>query len=60
MGSNNITESGLYVNVEAGLQVDTEINAPVVVQALDANLFVEGYKFEVFCATGCLFSGASR
>lgn len=36
VGSNNITESGLYVNVEAGLQVDTDINAPVVIEALDA------------------------
>lgn len=36
VGSNNITASGLYVNVEAGLQVDTEINAPVVAQTLDA------------------------
>jgi hypothetical protein len=36
VGSNNITESGLYVNVEAGLQVDTDVNATVIVQALDA------------------------
>jgi len=36
VGSNNITESGLYVNVEAGLQVDTEVDASVVAQALDA------------------------
>lgn len=36
VGSNNITESGLYVNVEAGLQVDTRINATVVAQTLDA------------------------
>jgi hypothetical protein len=36
VGSNNITESGLYVNVEAGLQVDTEVDATVVVQTLDA------------------------
>lgn len=36
VGSNNITQSGLYVNVEAGLQVDTEVDATVVVQALDA------------------------
>jgi len=36
VGSNNITESGLYVNVEAGLQVDTEVNAEVIAQALDA------------------------
>ena len=36
VGSNNITQSGLYVNVEAGLQVDTDVNASVVTQALDA------------------------
>jgi HKD family nuclease len=36
VGSNNITQSGLYVNVEAGLQVDTDINASVVAQTLDA------------------------
>lgn len=36
VGSNNITESGLYVNVEAGLQVDTDVAAPVIEQALDA------------------------
>ena len=36
VGSNNLTESGLYVNVEAGLQVDTKIGAGVVRQALDA------------------------
>jgi hypothetical protein len=36
VGSNNITQSGLYVNVEAGLQVDTDVNASVVAQALDA------------------------
>jgi HKD family nuclease len=36
VGSNNITESGLYVNVEAGLQVDTDVNAEVVLQTLDA------------------------
>ena len=36
VGSNNITQSGLYVNVEAGLQVDTDVNATVVAQALDA------------------------
>lgn len=36
VGSNNITQSGLYVNVEAGLQVDTNITAAVVVQTLDA------------------------
>lgn len=36
VGSNNITESGLYVNVEAGLQVDTDVGATVIAQALDA------------------------
>ncbi|MBI1788110.1 MAG: phospholipase D family protein [Acidobacteria bacterium] len=36
VGSNNITESGLYVNVEAGLQVDTDVNAAVIAQTLDA------------------------
>ncbi len=36
VGSNNITQSGLYVNVEAGLQVDTDVHAGVVMQALDA------------------------
>lgn len=36
VGSNNITESGLYVNVEAGLQVDTGVGATVVLQVLDA------------------------
>ena len=36
VGSNNITASGLYVNVEAGLQVDTDINSGVVAQTLDA------------------------
>lgn len=36
VGSNNITQSGLYVNVEAGLQIDTNVDASVVGQALDA------------------------
>lgn len=36
VGSNNLTESGLYVNVEAGLQVDTGIDAELVGQTLDA------------------------
>lgn len=36
VGSNNITEAGLYVNVEAGLQVDTGVEETVVAQALDA------------------------
>lgn len=36
VGSNNLTQAGLFVNVEAGLQVDTRATAPVVRQALDA------------------------
>ena len=36
VASNNITQSGLYINVEAGLQVDVTINDPVVAQTLDA------------------------
>lgn len=36
VGSNNITESGLYVNVEAGLQVDTNVESTVIGQTLDA------------------------
>ena len=36
VGSNNLTQSGLYVNVEAGLQVDTDIGAALVTQTLDA------------------------
>lgn len=36
VGSNNITESGLYVNVEAGLQVDTDVESTVIAQTLDA------------------------
>ena len=36
VGSNNITQSGLYVNVEAGLQVDTDVNATLVAETLDA------------------------
>lgn len=36
VGSNNVTEGGLYVNVEAGLQVDTNVDAPVIAQAVDA------------------------
>lgn len=36
VGSNNITQAGLYVNVEAGLQVDTDLDSTVVNQALDA------------------------
>jgi hypothetical protein len=36
VGSNNITEAGLYVNVEAGLQVDTSADSAVVTQTLEA------------------------
>jgi hypothetical protein len=36
VGSNNITQSGLYINVEAGLQVDAPVDDPVIVQTLDA------------------------
>jgi HKD family nuclease len=36
VGSNNLTQAGLFVNVEAGLQVDTRVTAPLVRQALDA------------------------
>ena len=36
VGSNNITESGLYVNVEAGLQIEATADAAVIAQALDA------------------------
>ncbi|VVM07724.1 phospholipase D-like domain-containing protein [Methylacidimicrobium tartarophylax] len=36
VGSNNITESGLYVNVEAGLQVDATADAEVVVEVQKA------------------------
>ena len=36
VGSNNMTASGLYTNVEAGLQVDTELQATVIAQAVEA------------------------
>ena len=36
VGSNNLTQSGLYINVEAGLQVDVPVDDPVVAQTLDA------------------------
>jgi HKD family nuclease len=36
VGSNNLTQAGLFVNVEAGLQLDRRANDPVVKQALDA------------------------
>ena len=36
VGSNNITEAGLYVNVEAGLQTDVPVNSPTIVEVVDA------------------------
>lgn len=36
VGSNNLTQAGLFVNVEAGLQLDRRANDPVVMQAVDA------------------------
>ena len=36
VGSNNITQAGLYINVEAGLQVETSVYANVITQVLDA------------------------
>ena len=36
VGSNNLTQAGLFVNVEAGLQLDRRVNDPVVRQAVDA------------------------
>ena len=36
VGSNNITQAGLYVNVEAGLQVETSADAKVITEALRA------------------------
>ena len=36
VGSNNITQAGLFVNVEAGLQVETSVNSPVITQVLNA------------------------
>ncbi|MCU1313971.1 MAG: hypothetical protein JWM54_1728 [Acidobacteriaceae bacterium] len=36
VGSNNLTQAGLFINVEAGLQLDRRANDPVVKQALDA------------------------
>src|SRR3972149_786960 len=33
VGSNNITEAGLYVNTEAGLQIEAESNDPLVTEA---------------------------
>lgn len=36
VGSNNLTQSGLYVNVEAGLQIDAPVASRVVADALDA------------------------
>lgn len=36
VGSNNLTAAGLYSNVEAGLQVDTDLTDTVIVEATDA------------------------
>lgn len=36
VGSNNLTAAGLYVNVEAGLQLDTKLTDDVIVDAMDA------------------------
>ena len=36
VGSNNITEAGLYQNTEAGLELDAAIDDPVIVSARDA------------------------
>lgn len=36
IGSNNITEAGLYVNTEAGLQLEAESNNPLVVEVKEA------------------------
>lgn len=36
VGSNNLTASGLYANVEAGLQLDTKAEDDVIVDAVDA------------------------
>ena len=41
VGSNNITQAGLYINVEAGLQVETNVYAKVITQVLKA---VEAWK----------------
>ena len=36
VGSNNLTEAGLYANTEAGLQIDARINDPIIQDAKDA------------------------
>ena len=36
VGSNNLTEAGLFRNTEAGLQVDIEKDNPVIIQAMQA------------------------
>jgi HKD family nuclease len=36
VGSNNLTESGLFVNVEAGLEIEAAANDPVIRDVLDA------------------------
>ncbi|MBU2860286.1 NgoFVII family restriction endonuclease [Acidithiobacillus ferrooxidans] len=39
VGSNNITQSGLYVNVEAGLQIDTTVDAASVKVVVASPIF---------------------
>jgi hypothetical protein len=36
VGSNNLTEAGLFSNTEAGLQVDAGINDPIIIEARTA------------------------
>lgn len=36
VGSNNLTEAGLFVNVEAGLEIDVPVGHEVILEALDA------------------------
>jgi hypothetical protein len=36
VGSNNLTEAGLFTNTEAGLQIDAEITDPLIVEARTA------------------------
>ncbi len=36
VGSNNLTEAGLFVNTEAGLQIDAPVNDPLVTEARTA------------------------
>jgi hypothetical protein len=35
IGSNNLTEAGLFTNTEAGLQLDARLNDPVIVEAIE-------------------------